>query len=178
MRSSNPLSRPSQDTAPALAELQAIYDQRSPVPARFRDMSWSSWFAPFHGSPGPPCQELGAELRIISCVSGADARSVSGAVSLGAPPGGSTGLGSVFGPPVGDRRLPRTTRPSWLPGSPHGQTTSRRDEAKGREAIASRLPAFHNHKHSRKSVHCSQCASCTIFFVPRVRCAPHLGIDV
>ena len=25
-------------------ELQAIYDQRSPIPARFRDMSWSSWF--------------------------------------------------------------------------------------------------------------------------------------
>src|SRR5208282_2288328 len=37
-------SRPSKDTAPALAELQAIYDQRSPIPARFRDMSWSSWF--------------------------------------------------------------------------------------------------------------------------------------
>ena len=44
MRSSNPLSRPSQDTAPALAELQAIYDQRSPIRARFRDMSWNSWF--------------------------------------------------------------------------------------------------------------------------------------
>jgi 2-polyprenyl-6-methoxyphenol hydroxylase-like FAD-dependent oxidoreductase len=102
LMASNPLSRPTKDTAPALAELQAIYDQRAPIPARFRDMSWSSWFAPFHGSPGPPCQELGAELRIISCVSGADARSVSGAVSLGAPPGGSTGLGSVFGPPVGD----------------------------------------------------------------------------
>src|SRR6201988_169970 len=41
---SNPLSRPSKDTAPALQELQAINDQRSPIPARFRDMSWSSWF--------------------------------------------------------------------------------------------------------------------------------------
>jgi 2-polyprenyl-6-methoxyphenol hydroxylase-like FAD-dependent oxidoreductase len=44
LMASNPLSRPSKDTAPALAELQAIYDQRSPIPARFRDMSWSSWF--------------------------------------------------------------------------------------------------------------------------------------
>jgi hypothetical protein len=44
LMASNPLSRPSKDTAPALAELQAIYDQRSRVPARFRDMSWSSWF--------------------------------------------------------------------------------------------------------------------------------------
>src|ERR1700751_865092 len=41
---SNPLSRPSKDTAPALQELQALYDQRSRIPARFRDMSWSSWF--------------------------------------------------------------------------------------------------------------------------------------
>src|SRR5258708_952109 len=44
LMASNPLSRPSKDTGPALAELQAIYDQRSPIPARFRDMSWSSWF--------------------------------------------------------------------------------------------------------------------------------------
>src|SRR5262245_19619279 len=42
LMASNPLSRPGEDTAPALAELQAIYDQRSPIPAR--DMSWSSWF--------------------------------------------------------------------------------------------------------------------------------------
>jgi FAD binding domain len=41
---SNPMSKPSKDTAPALEELQAIYDQRSHIPARFRDMSWSSWF--------------------------------------------------------------------------------------------------------------------------------------
>src|SRR4029077_12775210 len=44
LMASNPLSRPSKDTAPALAELQAIYEQRSQIPARFRDMSWSSWF--------------------------------------------------------------------------------------------------------------------------------------
>jgi 2-polyprenyl-6-methoxyphenol hydroxylase-like FAD-dependent oxidoreductase len=35
---------PGKDTGPLLAELQAIYDQRSPIPVRFRDMSWSSWF--------------------------------------------------------------------------------------------------------------------------------------
>src|SRR5580693_2075439 len=44
LMASNPLSRPSKDTAPTLQELQAIYDQRSRIPARFRDMSWSSWF--------------------------------------------------------------------------------------------------------------------------------------
>jgi 2-polyprenyl-6-methoxyphenol hydroxylase-like FAD-dependent oxidoreductase len=41
---SNPISKPSKDTAPALEELQAIYDQRAHIPARFHDMSWSSWF--------------------------------------------------------------------------------------------------------------------------------------
>lgn len=41
---SNPLSQPSPDTAPALTEIQRIYDMRSPVPVTFRDMSWSSWF--------------------------------------------------------------------------------------------------------------------------------------
>src|ERR1700752_2976109 len=44
LMASNPLSRPSKNTAPALAELQAIYDQRSPIPAPFRDLSGSSWF--------------------------------------------------------------------------------------------------------------------------------------
>src|SRR5258707_15200965 len=44
LMASNPLSRHSKDTAPALQELQAIYAQRSRIPARFRDMSWSSWF--------------------------------------------------------------------------------------------------------------------------------------
>ena len=41
---SNPLSKPSKDTAPALDELQKIDSQRSPIPARFRDLQWSSWF--------------------------------------------------------------------------------------------------------------------------------------
>ena len=41
---SNPISTPSPDTEPSLAELQALFDQRSPVPARFHDLSWSSWF--------------------------------------------------------------------------------------------------------------------------------------
>jgi len=29
---------------PALSELQAIYDERSHIPARFHDLTWSSWF--------------------------------------------------------------------------------------------------------------------------------------
>jgi 2-polyprenyl-6-methoxyphenol hydroxylase-like FAD-dependent oxidoreductase len=41
---SNPISKPNKETVPALEELQAIYDQRSHIPARFRDMGWSSWF--------------------------------------------------------------------------------------------------------------------------------------
>jgi 2-polyprenyl-6-methoxyphenol hydroxylase-like FAD-dependent oxidoreductase len=41
---SHPFSAPSKDTAPSLEEIQRIYDQRSPVPARFHDMGWSSWF--------------------------------------------------------------------------------------------------------------------------------------
>jgi 2-polyprenyl-6-methoxyphenol hydroxylase-like FAD-dependent oxidoreductase len=41
---SNPLSKPNKDTAPSIEELQQIYDQRSHIPARFHDMSWSSWF--------------------------------------------------------------------------------------------------------------------------------------
>jgi FAD binding domain len=41
---SNPFSKPEKGTAPSLEELQRIYDQRSHIPARFRDMSWSSWF--------------------------------------------------------------------------------------------------------------------------------------
>lgn len=41
---SHPLSKPSKDTPPALAELQEIYDQRSHIPARFRELLWSSWF--------------------------------------------------------------------------------------------------------------------------------------
>jgi len=41
---SNPFSKPETGTAPSLDELQRIYDQRSPIPARFHDLSWSSWF--------------------------------------------------------------------------------------------------------------------------------------
>jgi 2-polyprenyl-6-methoxyphenol hydroxylase-like FAD-dependent oxidoreductase len=41
---SNPVSKPSEDMAPPVEELQQIYDQRSHIPSKFRDMSWSSWF--------------------------------------------------------------------------------------------------------------------------------------
>jgi 2-polyprenyl-6-methoxyphenol hydroxylase-like FAD-dependent oxidoreductase len=41
---SHPLSQPNKDTPPSLEEIQQIYDQRSHIPARFHDMSWSSWF--------------------------------------------------------------------------------------------------------------------------------------
>jgi 2-polyprenyl-6-methoxyphenol hydroxylase-like FAD-dependent oxidoreductase len=41
---SNPISQPSEDTAPSLDEIQRIYDQRSGIPVRFHDMGWSSWF--------------------------------------------------------------------------------------------------------------------------------------
>ena len=41
---SNPISKPSHDTEPAIEELQKIYDARSPIAARFYDMTWSSWF--------------------------------------------------------------------------------------------------------------------------------------
>jgi 2-polyprenyl-6-methoxyphenol hydroxylase-like FAD-dependent oxidoreductase len=40
----NPISHPSKGTGPSLEEFQQIYDQRSHIPAKFRDMSWSSWF--------------------------------------------------------------------------------------------------------------------------------------
>lgn len=32
------------DTVPSMADLQAIYDERSPVPGRLSDLRWSSWF--------------------------------------------------------------------------------------------------------------------------------------
>ena len=41
---SNPLSKPEKDTAPAVDEIQKIYDMRSHIPARFHDLVWSSWF--------------------------------------------------------------------------------------------------------------------------------------
>ena len=40
----NPMSEPSKATGPSLEEFQQIYDQRAHIPAKFRDMSWSSWF--------------------------------------------------------------------------------------------------------------------------------------
>ena len=39
-----PSSRPEPGTAPTLDELQRIYDQRSHIPARLRDLGWGSWF--------------------------------------------------------------------------------------------------------------------------------------
>lgn len=41
---SNPLTKPSTDSTPGLDELQKVYDMRSYIPARFHDMTWSSWF--------------------------------------------------------------------------------------------------------------------------------------
>ena len=41
---SNPISEPSKDTEPSIDELQKLYDQRSPIPVKFHDMTWSSWF--------------------------------------------------------------------------------------------------------------------------------------
>ena len=40
----NPICESCMDTGPSVEELQEIYDQRSHIPAKFRDMSWSSWF--------------------------------------------------------------------------------------------------------------------------------------
>ena len=40
----NPISQPSNGKGPSLEEFQQIFDQRSHIPAKFRDMSWSSWF--------------------------------------------------------------------------------------------------------------------------------------
>jgi 2-polyprenyl-6-methoxyphenol hydroxylase-like FAD-dependent oxidoreductase len=39
-----PPSKAKSDTDPAIEDLQAIYDTRSPTPARFSDLRWSSWF--------------------------------------------------------------------------------------------------------------------------------------
>ena len=44
MIASNPISQPSADTLPSLSELQQLYDQRSHIPVRLRDLAWSSWF--------------------------------------------------------------------------------------------------------------------------------------
>jgi 2-polyprenyl-6-methoxyphenol hydroxylase-like FAD-dependent oxidoreductase len=44
LMASNPTSKPFKGTGPSLKELQDIYDHRSHIPAKLRDMSWSSWF--------------------------------------------------------------------------------------------------------------------------------------
>jgi 2-polyprenyl-6-methoxyphenol hydroxylase-like FAD-dependent oxidoreductase len=44
LMASNSISKPSKETQPSLEELQQLYDQRSHIPAKFHDMSWSSWF--------------------------------------------------------------------------------------------------------------------------------------
>lgn len=66
-----------------------------------------------------PVKELGLARLPYASYSrrafGVGARTVSGAASICAPPFGSIGLGSVFGPPVGDRRLPRSTWPCRIP---------------------------------------------------------------
>jgi 2-polyprenyl-6-methoxyphenol hydroxylase-like FAD-dependent oxidoreductase len=41
---SNPLSQDSKELGPGLEELQKIYDMRSHIPAKFRDLGWNSWF--------------------------------------------------------------------------------------------------------------------------------------
>jgi 2-polyprenyl-6-methoxyphenol hydroxylase-like FAD-dependent oxidoreductase len=39
-----PPSKVKKGAAPAIEDLQAIYDARSPTPARFSDLRWASWF--------------------------------------------------------------------------------------------------------------------------------------
>ncbi len=41
---SEPLADPAQSGAPGLQQLQTIYDQRSHIPARLRQLTWSSYF--------------------------------------------------------------------------------------------------------------------------------------
>ena len=41
---SNAPGDPKRGTPPTLDELQSTYDQRSHIPAKFRDLTWSSWF--------------------------------------------------------------------------------------------------------------------------------------
>jgi 2-polyprenyl-6-methoxyphenol hydroxylase-like FAD-dependent oxidoreductase len=40
----NPLDTQPDDAPPTLEQLQAIYDQRTHIPARLRQLTWSSWF--------------------------------------------------------------------------------------------------------------------------------------
>jgi hypothetical protein len=39
MIASNPISKPSKDTEPSIGELQKMYDKRSHIPVRLRDLS-------------------------------------------------------------------------------------------------------------------------------------------
>jgi 2-polyprenyl-6-methoxyphenol hydroxylase-like FAD-dependent oxidoreductase len=39
-----PPSKVREDASPAIEDLQAIFDERSPTPARFSDLRWASWF--------------------------------------------------------------------------------------------------------------------------------------
>lgn len=41
---SNPASTPGEDSEPDIEKLQTIYDRRSHIRARLRDLAWSSWF--------------------------------------------------------------------------------------------------------------------------------------
>src|SRR5262249_14729543 len=58
----------------------------------------SSWFIPLRRAAAPACRELGAGPGYSIIRPGGHARFVCGASSVSAPPAGSTGTGSVFGP--------------------------------------------------------------------------------
>ncbi len=80
----------------------------------------SAWFAGVRGSPVPSRPgtwgwSISPSRLIVPVAFGVDARFVSGAASLVARPGGSIGLGSVFGPLVGDDRLPRMSKSRSIP---------------------------------------------------------------
>ena len=85
LMASNPLSRPSKDTAPTLAELQAIYHERSQIPARFREMSWSSKKGDIalycRGLPGAPDRQGRDWLRQLPApISGNRPEAIAGSV--------------------------------------------------------------------------------------------------
>jgi len=72
------------------------------------------------GAPAPSRQGTGgwsgsAAGPMLAVAFGVETRKVSGAARLRVPPVGSTGSGSVCGPPVGDRRLSCSARPRWIP---------------------------------------------------------------
>ncbi len=61
---SDPPGDPSRGTPPTLEELQAVYDQRSPIPARLHDVVWSSWFR--------INSRMVAQLKVGRCLFGGD----------------------------------------------------------------------------------------------------------